>query len=160
MAGVYRPRHPERTVLYRVLFHVRYYSLYANAHRGKVRKAGRNPFALRMVEEELKPVPSKGWAALIRKPHLGLRSAAMIRKVYEVDPLICPKCGSLAVLMEQRQRLHECGQMKVIAFITDYQAVDLIIDHLKLVFVAEKPPPSGVFEQVALIEAEERAEYF
>jgi hypothetical protein len=65
---------------------VRYYSLYANAHRGKVRKAGRNPFALRMVEEELKPVPSKGWAA-------------MIRKVYEVDPMVCPKCGSLAVLM-------------------------------------------------------------
>ena len=92
MAGAYRPRHPERIVLYQVLFHhferflseyesrfekaynkgqvmVRYYSLYANAHRGKVRKAGRNPFALRMVEEELKPVPSKGWAALIRKPH-------------------------------------------------------------------------------------------
>jgi len=84
----------------------------------------------------------------------------MIRKVYEVDPLIYPKCGSLAVLREQRQRLHECGQMKGIAFITDYQAVDRIIDHLKLVFVAEKPPPSGVFEQVALIEAEERAEYF
>ena len=79
---------------------VRYYSLYANAHRGKVRKAGRNPFALRMVEEELKPVTSKGWAALIRKPHIGRRSAAMIRKVYEVDPMVCPKCGSLAVLME------------------------------------------------------------
>jgi hypothetical protein len=60
-------------------------------------------------------------------------------------PLICPKCG---------------GQMKVIAFLTDYQAVDCIIDHLKLVFVAEKPPPSGVFEQVALAAVEERAEYF
>jgi len=31
--------------------------------------------------------------------------------------------------------------MKVIAFITDYQAVDRIIEHLKLRFVAEKPPP-------------------
>jgi len=40
-----------------------------------------------MAEEELKPVPSKGWAA-------------MIRKVYEIDPMLCPKCGSLAVLME------------------------------------------------------------
>ena len=59
--------------------------------------------------------------------------------------MICPKCG---------------GQMKVIAFITDYQAVDRIIDHLKLRFIAEKPPPSGVFEQVALMAAEERAEYF
>ena len=48
---------------------VRYYGLYANAHRGKVRKAGLSPMALGMSEEELKPIPSKGWAALIRKPH-------------------------------------------------------------------------------------------
>jgi hypothetical protein len=48
---------------------VRYYGLYASAHRGKIRKAGISPFALRMAEEDLKPVPSKGWAALIRKPH-------------------------------------------------------------------------------------------
>lgn len=68
----------------------------------------------------------------------------MIPKVYEVDPMLCPECG---------------GPMKVIAFITDYQAVDGIIDHLKLRFVAEKPPPSHVFEQVALMTAEERAEY-
>jgi hypothetical protein len=34
------------------------------------------------------------------------------------------------------------------------------IDHLKLRFVAEKPPPSHVFEQVALLEAEESGEYF
>jgi hypothetical protein len=33
------------------------------------------------------------------------------------------------------------------------------IDHLKLAFVAAKPPPSHVFEQVALLEAEERGEY-
>jgi hypothetical protein len=50
--------------------------------------------------------------------------------------------------------------MKIVAFITDYQAVDRIIDHLKLRFVTEKPPPSHVFGQVALMEAEERAEYF
>ena len=68
--------------------------------------------AFRIVEEELRRLPSKGWAALIRKPHIGLRSAAlirkphiglrsaaMIRKVYEVDPMLCPKCGSFAVLM-------------------------------------------------------------
>ena len=49
--------------------------------------------------------------------------------------------------------------MKVVAFITDYAAVDRIIDHLKLVFVAEKPPPR-VFEQVALMAAEQQMEYF
>jgi hypothetical protein len=111
---------------------VRYYNLYANAHRGKVRKAAVSPLTLRMSEEEFKPVPSKGWAA-------------MIRKVYEVDPMVCPKCG---------------GPMKVVAFITDYAAVDRIIDHLTLTFVAEKPPPSRVFEQVALMAGEQRREYF
>ena len=75
---------------------VRYYGLYANAHRGKVRKVE----PLRIAEEEDRRLPAKGWAALIRK-------------VYEVDPMTCPdsegsqrtakrcpKCGSLAVLME------------------------------------------------------------
>ncbi len=111
---------------------VRYYGLYANAHRGKVRKASLAPSPLRIVEEEFKPVPSKGWAE-------------MIRKVYEVDPLLCPKCG---------------GQMKVVAFITDYAAVDRIIDHLKLTFAAEKPPPSRVLTEVALMAAEESEGYF
>jgi hypothetical protein len=37
---------------------------------------------------------------------------------------------------------------------------DRIIDHLKLRFVADKPPPSHVFEQVALTAAEESGEYF
>ena len=111
---------------------VRYYGPYANAHRGKIRKAGISPFALRMAEEEEKRIPSKGWAA-------------MIRKVYEVNPMVCPKCG---------------GLMKVVAFITDYQAVDRISDHLKLRFIAEKPPPSRVLTEVALMAAEERAEYF
>jgi hypothetical protein len=78
---------------------VRYYGLYANAHRGKVKKASLSPSVFRIVEEELRRLPSKGWAALIRKPHIGLRSAAMIREVYEVDPMLSPKCGSFAVLM-------------------------------------------------------------
>jgi hypothetical protein len=85
-----------------------------------------------LAEEDLKRIPSKGWAE-------------MIRKVYEVDPMVCPKCG---------------GRMKVVAFITDYQAVDRISDHLKLRFIAEKPPPSRVLTEVALMAAEERAEYF
>jgi hypothetical protein len=69
----------------------------------------------------------------------------MIRKVYEVDPMLCPKCG---------------GLMKVVAFITDYGAVDRIIDHLKLRFIAEKHPPSRVFTEIALMAAEGSAEYF
>jgi hypothetical protein len=33
---------------------VRYYGLYANAHRGKVRKAGRKGSPLEIVEEEIR----------------------------------------------------------------------------------------------------------
>jgi len=69
----------------------------------------------------------------------------MIRKVYEVDPMVCPKCG---------------GAMEVVAFITDYQAGDRIIDHLKLRFIAEKPPPSHIASQELLMAAEDSAEYF
>jgi len=109
---------------------VRYYGLYANAHRGKI-KARHAAFPLRMVEEELRPIPSKGWAE-------------MIRKVYEVDPMVCPQCG---------------GQMKVIAFLTDCAVVDRIIDHLKLTFVAERPPPPRVAFQEYLMAAEASTEY-
>ncbi len=49
----------------------------------------------------------------------------MIRKAYEVNPMPCPKCS---------------GRMKVAAFIPEYAAGDRIIGHLKLPFVAEKPP--------------------
>jgi hypothetical protein len=45
-------------------------------------------------------------------------------------------------------------------FLTDFSVVDKIIRHLKLTFVAEKPPPSHVFEQVALMAAEENVDYF
>ena len=34
--------------------------------------------------------------------------------------------------------------MKVIAFLTDYAVVDRIISHLKLSFVASKPPPPHI----------------
>ena len=49
--------------------------------------------------------------------------------------------------------------MKAIAFLTEVAVVDRIIDHLKLRFVAAKPQPSHVFEQVALTAAEESGEY-
>jgi hypothetical protein len=59
---------------------VRYYGLYANAHRDRVRKASFVPLVLQMVEDDIQRIPSKGWAE-------------MIRKVYEVDPMLCPQCG-------------------------------------------------------------------
>ena len=87
---------------------------------------------LLIIEEENRKIPRRGWAE-------------MIRKVYEVDPMLCPQCG---------------GMMKVIAFLTDYSVVDKIINHLKLTFVTERPPPPRVAYQEVLMAAETSAEYF
>jgi hypothetical protein len=111
---------------------IRYFGLYANAHRGKVRKRAQGLSDLPIIEEEDGKIPRRGWAE-------------MIRKVYETDPLLCPECG---------------GQMRIIFFLTDYAVVDRIINHLKLTFVAAKPPPSHLAYQELLMAAEPSAEYF
>ena len=69
----------------------------------------------------------------------------MIRKVYEIDPLICPSCR---------------GQMRIIAFIEDLKAIDKIIRHLKLSFQAERPPPSQLIQQELLVGTEQWSDYF
>jgi len=45
--------------------------------------------------------------------------------------------------------------MKVVAFLTEHAVVDRIFFYLELTFVAEKPPPGRVFEQVVPLPAEE-----
>ena len=104
----------------------------ANAHRGKIRKSEKTAGKLLIIEEEGWKIPLRGWAE-------------MIRKVYQVDPLICPKCQ---------------GQMRIIAFITDHPVVDRILNHLKLTFVASKPPPPRIAYQEVLMAAEASSEYF
>ncbi|TRZ92590.1 acid--CoA ligase [bacterium] len=49
--------------------------------------------------------------------------------------------------------------MKVVAFITEFGVVDRIIDHLKLRFVAAKPPPSWIAYQEVLMAVEAGSEY-
>jgi len=50
--------------------------------------------------------------------------------------------------------------MKVIAFITDYSAVDKIIHHLKLTFFAERPPPPQIVQQELMMAAEAEGQIF
>jgi hypothetical protein len=42
--------------------------------------------------------------------------AQLIKRIYEVDPLVCPSCGA---------------EMKVLAFITEHEVVDKILRHLR-----------------------------
>jgi hypothetical protein len=51
------------------------------------------------------------------------------------------------------------GSIKVIAFITDSEAVDRIIDHLKLTFEAERPPLLRAAYQEVLMAVEAGSKY-
>ena len=118
---------------------IRYYGLYSNAHRGKMRKEGNDPSHPPIIEDETSFKPSRGWSE-------------MIKKVYEVDPLLCPKCGGqMPVCVPRTGR-------SIISFIEDHKVIDKIIFHLKLTFMAERPPPTQAVQQE--LTAGDFAEYF
>ena len=48
-------------------------------------------------------------------PEAGRRWAELLRRIFEVDPLRCPRCG------------HE---MRIVAFITQPRVIDRILTHL------------------------------
>jgi len=50
--------------------------------------------------------------------------------------------------------------MRIIAFLTDHSVVDRIINHLKVTFIADRPPPPHLVSQQSLMAAETSAEYF
>ena len=49
--------------------------------------------------------------------------------------------------------------MRIIAFIEAHKAIDKIIDHLNLTFLAERPPPPHIVQQELLMAAKERMQY-
>jgi hypothetical protein len=84
---------------------VRYYGFYSNVARGKRKKNEQDE----LIPSILEPDGSSGeykrnWARLIQK-------------IYEVDPLTCPKCS---------------GKMKVISVIEDENVIKKILKHLGL----------------------------
>jgi hypothetical protein len=108
---------------------VRYYGAYSSAARGKRKKA-----AAPADPSSKDEAPDN--AVLPDGPHraaLRRRWAELIRRVYEVDPLVCPRCG---------------GQMRVIGFITQPELIDRIVDHIrrrdKVSRPARPPPHSSV----------------
>ena len=91
-------------------------TLYYGEYSSRVRGAGEPPGPAPEVAEEHEPRrrASPSWGRLIAK-------------VYQVDPLVCTRCGK---------------RMSVVAFVTDSVAIGKILDHLGLSNPeAEKPPP-------------------
>jgi len=95
---------------------VRYYGYYSNVSRGK-----------RKIQDKDDAIPSimetDGSSKEFRK-----NWARLIQKIYEVDPLTCPKCS---------------GKMKVISVIEDEDVIKKILQHLGLWQVKPRPPPKA-----------------
>ena len=110
----------------------RYWGFYANAARGKRRKVEE--------EEPTSPRPAQQDRADAFTRQARLSWAKLIRRVYEIDPLLCPFCGA---------------EMKILAFITDFATARAIRRSLKL--PAQEPEPLAhgppheleLFDQIA-----------
>ena len=100
---------------------VRYYVVYSSAARKRKKSAApAEPSAPDKPPEDAAPPDGPHRTALRR------RWAELIRRVYEVDPLVCPRCGS---------------EMRVIGFITQPALIDRILDHLRKRDKIPRPPP-------------------
>ncbi len=88
---------------------IRYYGFYSNKARGMRKKA----------EVQAIDPYSQNEASRTRAPRCSRTWAMLIKRVYEVDPLTCPKCG---------------GVMKVVSFIEPPQAqvIEKILRHCGL----------------------------
>jgi len=92
-----------------------WWSYYSNVSRGKRKMQDQDE----LIPSILEPDGSSGeykrnWARLIQK-------------IYEVDPLMCPKCS---------------GKMKVISVIEDENVIKKILKHLGLWDQKARPPPN------------------
>jgi hypothetical protein len=93
---------------------VRYYGYYSNSSRGRRKKAGTDGIIPCLLQPEKTDIQfRKTWSRLIQK-------------IYEVDPLTCPRCQ---------------GKMRVIAFIEDPEVVKKILKHLDLWEFKQPPRP-------------------
>jgi len=108
---------------------VRYYGAYSNVSRGKRRRQTETAVGVSPCDSEQAP------SARADRDHspdaraLRRSWAQLIKRVYEVDPLVCPSCG---------------GEMRIIAFIIDHDVVDAILRHLaKAEARSPRGPPSA-----------------
>jgi hypothetical protein len=95
---------------------VRCYGYYSNVSRGKRKMLDQDALIPSILEpDELSKDSGRNWARLIQK-------------IYEVDPLTCPKCS---------------GAMKVISVIEDEEVIKKILKHLGLWDRKARPPPKA-----------------
>ena len=104
---------------------VRYYGAYSNVSRGKRRRHDEADIDAAPLDAQRVPSASATRDHSPDARALRRSWAQLIKRVYEVDPLLCPKCG---------------GGMRIISFIIDHDVVDVILRHLAK---AEAQSPRG-----------------
>ena len=96
---------------------VRYYGYYSNKSRGMRRQADKEDDVPALIDSDLSAKEfRRNWARLIQK-------------VYEIDPLVCPKCQ---------------GEMRVISVIEDQAIIKKILQHLGLWETRSHDPPACI----------------
>lgn len=94
---------------------IHYYCAYSNVVRGKLksRNQAQRAESLASGPGALSPPP----AALASPSLAALRRgwAQLLRRAYEIDPLVCPRCR---------------GVMRIVSFITEGQAIRRILAHI------------------------------
>jgi hypothetical protein len=98
---------------------IKYYGFYSNKNRG-------------LREKEKKPVVSAGLPEppeTVSRRKWRMTWATLIKAVYEVDPLKCPKCG---------------GEMRIVSFIKEGPVIEKILRHCNLWKAAEPRPPPQI----------------
>ena len=94
---------------------VHYYGAYSNVVRGKLKAHGqaRQGELLAPGPGASSPPPPPSFSPSLAALRRGW--AQLLRRVYETDPLVCPRCQ---------------GVMRVVSFITEGRVIRRILDHL------------------------------
>lgn len=104
---------------------IRYYGAYSSVVRARRRREATVTAGAPRGEASAAPVPDPPTDRKLRVSRR--RRAALIRRIYEVDPLVCPRCA---------------GPMRIISFITEPEVIHRILTHLATKAAAERSPPS------------------
>jgi len=101
---------------------VRYYGFYSNVSRGLRQKENQDTLIPCVIKPDENAKPNRNWARLIQK-------------IYEVDPLTCPRCR---------------GLMRIISIIDDQEVINKILSHLGLWQANQRPPPNPKSREIQI----------
>ena len=103
---------------------VRYYGHYSNVARGKRKKQDQDG----LIPSILEPVEDPDFSGGGSSKEFRKNWARLTQKIYEVDPLACPKCF---------------GKMEIISMIEDEEVIKKGLKHLGLWDRKARPPPKA-----------------